>query len=116
MNKQELVTAINEKDEQLTKTAIARVINLLEEVAVETIEGGEGIQLIGFLNIAPVARAARKGYNPQTGEELEIEPKMAVKVDAGKRLKDAAKKLDIKKFVKAKETEKKAKEKASKKK
>lgn len=115
MNKQELVSAIAAKDENLTKTVITNVINLLEEVTVDTIKGGEGIQLIGFLNVAPVARAARKGYNPQSGEELEIAPKMAVKVDAGKRLKDAAATLDIKKFVKAKEAEKKAKTKAKKK-
>lgn len=111
MNKQELVSAIAAKDEKLTKAAITSVINLLEDVTIETLEAGEGIQLIGFLNVAPVARAARKGYNPQTGEELEIAPKMAVKVDAGKRLKDAVANIDLKKHVKAKEAAKKAKNK-----
>ena len=36
-----------------------------------------------------ITRAARKGRNPQTGEEIEIKAKRVPKFVAGKALKDA---------------------------
>jgi DNA-binding protein HU-beta len=100
MNKTEFLSAAVEKSDKLNKTQLTEALNVFEETFVEAIENGEGVQLVGFFGVAPVARAARKGYNPQSGEELEIAPKVGVKMKPGKRLEEAAAKLDYKKFVK----------------
>ncbi|WP_418720534.1 HU family DNA-binding protein, partial [Bilophila wadsworthia] len=49
----------------------------------------ERVFLPGFGTFAPVARAARKGRNPKTGEELSLPACNAIKFTAAKRLKGA---------------------------
>ena len=49
------------------------------------------VQLIGFGNFEVRERAARKGRNPQTGEEIEIAASKVPAFKAGKALKDAVK-------------------------
>ena len=49
----------------------------------------EWVFLPGFGTFAPVARAARKGRNPKTGEELSLPACNAIKFTAAKRLKGA---------------------------
>jgi DNA-binding protein HU-beta len=101
MNRKEFLSSAAEKSTNLNKTQLTEALNVFEDTFVESIENGEGVQLIGFFGVTPVARAARKGYNPQSGEELEISPKVGVKMKPGKRLEEAASKLDYKKFVKS---------------
>ena len=48
---------------------------------------GETIQLIGFGTFKVSDRKARKGRNPQTGEEIDIPEAKVVKFTAGKALK-----------------------------
>ena len=49
---------------------------------------GKPVQLIGFGTFDVSKRAARKGRNPQTGEEIKIAASKNVKFKAGKALKD----------------------------
>ena len=51
----------------------------------------EKVQLIGFGNFEVRERAARKGRNPQTGEEIEIAASKIPAFKPGKALKDAVK-------------------------
>ena len=51
----------------------------------------EKVQLIGFGNFEVRHRAARKGRNPQTGEEMEIPATDVPAFKPGKSLKDAVK-------------------------
>ncbi|NVM20266.1 MAG: HU family DNA-binding protein [Desulfobacterales bacterium] len=46
------------------------------------------ITLVGFGTFSKVRRKARKGRNPQTGEEIKIKASNAVKFKPGKALKD----------------------------
>ncbi len=49
------------------------------------------VQVIGFGNFEVRERAARKGRNPQTGEEIQIEASKVPAFKPGKALKDAVK-------------------------
>lgn len=91
MNKAELIEEIAKKTSG-TKKATEESLNALIEVITEELTKGEKIQLIGFGNFEVVKRAARKGRNPQTGEEMKVPASKAPKFKAGKALKDAVNK------------------------
>ena len=57
----------------------------------DALANGEKVQLIGFGNFEVRERAARKGRNPQTGEEIEIPASKVPAFKPGKALKDAVK-------------------------
>ncbi len=87
MNKAELVEAMAKKTEQ-TKKVTEESLNALIEVITEALAKEDKIQLVGFGSFEVVKRAARKGKNPQTGEELRIPASKSPKFKAGKALKD----------------------------
>ena len=90
MNKTELIAAVAEKAELSKKDAEKAVKALTEAVAEELKKGGK-VQLVGFGTFEVRDRAARKGRNPQTGEEIEIAASKVPGFKAGKALKDAVK-------------------------
>ena len=99
MNKQELVAAvIAGKDSGIeTKAAAERAVNAVLE-GIETGLKKDGmVQLIGFGTFAVKTRAARKGRNPATGEEIKIKASRTVGFKAGLGLKETAKKAKISK-------------------
>ncbi|WIT25877.1 hypothetical protein [Bacillus phage SPO1L1] len=101
MNKTELIKAIAQ-DTELTQVAVGKVLASFEKLSSETVAKGDKIQLTGFLTIKPVARQARKGYNPQTQEALEIAPSVGVSIKPGEALKKASEGLKFEDFNKAK--------------
>jgi len=50
---------------------------------------GEKVNITGFGSFSVADRAERKGRNPQTGEEVVIPARKAVKFTPGKGLKDS---------------------------
>lgn len=54
----------------------------------EALKEGDKVQLIGFGNFEVRERAARKGRNPQTGQEIEIAASKVPAFKPGKALKD----------------------------
>lgn len=52
---------------------------------------GEEITFLGFGKFEVVERAARTCRNPQTGKEMKVEAKKAVKFKAGKALSEKVK-------------------------
>ena len=88
MNKTELVSAVAEKA-NLTKKESERVINALFASIEEALSKGDKVQLVGFGTFEVRDREARKGRNPQTGEEIEIPATKVPAFKAGKALKDA---------------------------
>ena len=87
MNKAELVAAVAAKTGDTKKSAESNV-NAFIEVVKEALKGGEKIQLVGFGSFEVRKRAARKGRNPQTKEEIKIPASKAPVFKAGKALKD----------------------------
>ena len=57
----------------------------------KALEKGDAVTLIGFGTFKMVERKARKGRNPQKGEEIYIAASKAPKFVAGKALKEAVK-------------------------
>ena len=90
MNKTELVKAVAEQAE-LTQKDAAKAVDALIETISETLAKEEKIQLIGFGTFEVRERSARKGRNPQTGEEIEIAASKAPAFKPGKELKEAVK-------------------------
>ena len=87
MNKAELIAAIAAKTGETKKGAEAAV-NALVDVVTEALVKGDKVQLVGFGSFEVRKRAARKGRNPQTKEEIKIPASKAPVFKAGKALKD----------------------------
>jgi DNA-binding protein HU-beta len=94
MNKQELVEAvISSKDSGIeTKAAAERAVNAVLGGIESGLKKDGLVQLIGFGTFAVKTRAARKGRNPATGEEIKIKASRTVGFKAGLGLKETAKK------------------------
>ncbi len=87
MNKTELVEAIA-KDTGITKKDSENAVKAFVEVVSKELSKGHEVQLVGFGTFAVGKRAARKGRNPKTGEEIKIAASKAPKFKPGKALKD----------------------------
>ena len=87
MNKAELVAAIAAKTGE-TKKSAEETINAFVDEVTESLTKGDKVQLVGFGSFEVRKRAARKGRNPQTKEEIKIPASKAPVFKAGKALKD----------------------------
>ncbi|MDY5585668.1 MAG: HU family DNA-binding protein [Arcanobacterium sp.] len=88
LNKTDLIAKIAEKS-GLTKTDADKAIAALQEVLVESLAKGEAVKITGLLSVERTERAAKKGRNPRTGEEIQIPAGYGVKIAAGTTLKKA---------------------------
>ena len=87
MNKADLIAAIAAKTGDTKKGAEATV-NAFVEVVSGALVKGEKVQLVGFGSFEVRKRAARKGRNPRTKEEIKIPASKSPVFKAGKALKD----------------------------
>ncbi|MCY7933864.1 HU family DNA-binding protein [Bacillus spizizenii] len=90
MNKTEFVGAVAEKLGVTKKEATPKV-EAVFNVIVETLAKCESIKVPGVGTFEVRERAARKGRNPQSGEEIDIPATKAPAFKAAKALKDAVK-------------------------
>lgn len=88
MNKTELIEKVAERTGKTKKEAGMVVESVLQSIS-EALQNGEKVTLIGFGNFEVKTREARKGRNPQTGEEIEIKASKVPSFKAGKQLKEA---------------------------
>lgn len=88
MTKAELVSAIAAKAE-ISKASAEKALNGFIAAVTETLKKGGKVSLVGFGTFEVVKRAARKGRNPRTGEEIKIKASKAPKFRPGKALKKA---------------------------
>lgn len=94
MTKQELINAINSEvtshyDAGVSKIVIEAVLASLANVVTDAVANGEEVTLPGIGKLSVAERAARKGRNPSTGEEMDIPAKTVPHFSAAKALKDA---------------------------
>ena len=87
MNKSELIAAMAAKTGETKKDAEA-ALNALVGVVTDALVKGDKVQLVGFGSFEVRKRAARKGRNPQTKEEIKIPASKAPVFKAGKALKE----------------------------
>ncbi len=88
MNKAELISSVAEKTE-LTKKDSEKAVNAVLETIGAALGNGDKVQLVGFGTFEIRERAARKGRNPQTGEEISIAAARVPVFKAGKSLREA---------------------------
>ena len=89
MNKADLVNEVSrilktKKDAQMAVDCVLSSI-------IKTLEKGRSVTLVGFGTFKVAERKARKGRNPQTGEEMNIAARKVPKFVSGKALKEAVK-------------------------
>lgn len=88
MTRAELIVAVADKAKVDRKTAektVAATFDIIKGALVE----GDKVQVLGFGTFENRTRAARKGRNPRTGEEISIEASKLPSFKAGKSLKEA---------------------------
>ncbi len=90
VNKSELISQVAETTELSKKDATKAVDAVFESIA-QALQSGDKVQLVGFGNFEVRERSARKGRNPQTGEEIEIPSSKIPAFKPGKALKDGIK-------------------------
>ena len=88
MNRTELVAAIADRA-GLTKTQADAALGAFQEILIDSLSKGEAVKVTGLMSVERVARAARTGRNPRTGEEIQIPAGFGVKLTAGSTLKKA---------------------------
>lgn len=89
MNKGDLVAEVA-KVVSTKKEAQAAVDCVFSSIT-EALSKNDTVTLVGFGTFKAVERQARKGRNPQTGEEIDIAARNVPKFVPGKALKDALK-------------------------
>jgi len=89
MTKAELVEKMAQ-DAGISKVAAGAALEAFVDGVTMALKKKEGkVTLVGFGTFSKSRRNARKGRNPQTGEEIKIKATNVVKFKAGKKLKDA---------------------------
>jgi DNA-binding protein HU-beta len=89
MNKGDLVNEVAKVVS--TKKEAQAVVDCIFETITNALQNQEAIQVTGFGTFKVAERKARKGRNPQTGEEIDIAASKVPKFVAGKALKEAVK-------------------------
>jgi integration host factor subunit beta len=87
MTKAELVEDVA-KAAELTKKDAERLVEIVFESIIETLNHGEKIELRGFGSFRVRERGARRGRNPKTGDPVNIPAKRVPYFKPGKELKE----------------------------
>jgi len=87
MTKAELVEDVARAAE-LTKKDAERLVEIVFESIIETLNQGQKIELRGFGSFRVRERGARRGRNPKTGDPVSIPAKRVPYFKPGKELKE----------------------------
>ena len=88
MNKAELISKVADLT-GFTKVDADKATDAVFAAITDALKGGDEVRLLGFGSFSVAQRAASKGRNPRTGEEIAIAASKQPKFSAGKGLKDA---------------------------
>ncbi len=91
MTKAEFVEKLFTNANLASKSQAETVLESTIETITEALMDGDSVVFTGFGSFKVVERAARKGRNPRTGEEIEIAATKVVKFTPGKTLKEVVK-------------------------
>jgi nucleoid DNA-binding protein len=89
MNKGDLINEVAKVVS--TKKEAQEAVDCVLSSITKALKKGDTVTLIGFGTFKVTQRKARKGRNPQTGEEIDIKASKAPKFTPGKALKEAVK-------------------------
>ena len=86
-SKKDIAAAVAEQMEMSRKDA-ETAVNAVFEAISETLSDGGEVTISGFGKFSFTERAARRGINPHTGEQIDIPASRSLKFKASKTLKD----------------------------
>ena len=89
MNKGDLINEVAKVVS--TKKEAQEAVDCVFASITKALRKGDAVTLVGFGTFKVTKRKARKGRNPQTGEEIKIKASKAAKFTPGKSLKEAVK-------------------------
>ena len=89
MNKADLINEVAKVVK--TKKGAQEAVDCVLSTITDALKKGGAVSLVEFGTFKVADRKARKGRNPQTGEEIEIKARRVPRFVAGKGLKDAVK-------------------------
>jgi nucleoid DNA-binding protein len=72
-----------------TKKEAQGAVDCIFSSITKALKKGDAVTVVGFGTFKVTKRKARKGRNPQTGEEIKIKASKAPKFTSGKSLKEA---------------------------
>jgi DNA-binding protein HU-beta len=87
MNKGDLINEVAKVVS--TKKEAQEAVDCVFSSITRALQKGDTVTLVGFGSFKVVGRKARKGRNPQTGEEIDIKASNAPKFTPGQALKEA---------------------------
>ena len=87
MNKGDLINEVAKVVN--TKKEAQEAVDCVFSSITKAMKTGDTVTLVGFGTFKVTQRKARKGRNPQTGEEIDIKASKAPKFTPGKALKEA---------------------------
>ncbi len=87
MTKADIVESIYEKI-GISKKESARVVETIFDNIKECLESGENVKISGFGNFVVRHKRARRGRNPQTGEEIEVSARKVITFKPSNVLKE----------------------------
>ena len=88
MLRSELVDNIHKDNPYLTREESERVVAVIFESIIQTLERGARVELRGFGAFSVKHRPARSGRNPRTGESVSVEEKWVPFFKTGKELRE----------------------------
>ena len=88
MIRSELVQKLMDENPHLYQRDVERIVGTIFEEIIETMAGGDRVELRGFGAFSVKKRASRNGRNPRTGESVAVEEKHVPFFKTGKLLRD----------------------------
>lgn len=87
MIKSELIAALANENPHLTQRDIERVVGVILERMIQSLENGGRVELRGFGAFSVRSRPERAGRNPRTGEAVDVRAKHVPFFKSGKELR-----------------------------
>ncbi len=88
MTKSGLIEEVAKRTPHISKKDTEVVVNTIFDSMIESLRGGERIEIRGFGSFQVKLREAREGRNPKTGEPVHISAKRTPFFKVGKELKE----------------------------
>ncbi|UJS22901.1 integration host factor subunit beta [Thiothrix winogradskyi] len=88
MTKSEIIDILSRKQSHLSSRDVEESVKKLLEKMSESLSGGGRIEVRGFGSFSLHHRAARKGRNPKTGDQVALPPKHVPHFKPGKELRE----------------------------
>lgn len=88
LTKADIVESVHEKI-GFSKKDSSDIVELVFELMKKTLENGEHVKISGFGKFDSREKRARRGRNPQTGQEIEISARRVLSFKPSQILKDA---------------------------